>query len=623
MLKKRLVELLLPVLLLSLILAACRGGRGAPAQVPGDQPTAGAEAGAPSEEPGTPTPEPRQEVVLCAGPRPDNLLTGGGPVAQAVAQLAFARPVIFGDDYEADGSDLLTELPNVEAGTLRRNDDGTLTVTLRYRDDLVWSDGEPFTVEDALLGLQLPVNDVLRPAIEVLDADVVDDHTVEVTLSEDAEYPYVPLQPPLPVHVLGETIDPAVLADADVLSTVLGPYVLAADEGDMLRFEANPQHPRADSLVPTVTVLFLADAEQIARELDGGACDVALGGLSVEVLPQQVTLHTSAGQIHEELILNTYTADSGRPAYFADARVRRALAQGINRAALAEALGGAGAAVMDSWLPPDHWAHPGADGLTQHPFDPGAAAALLDEAGWRDQDGDGVREYHGPGGLYSCLRGEWTVEPGTPPAPELIVPAGDTFREQIAARIADDLAQIGVRVTVLPTPADTLYSADGPLVRRGFDMALLASITRPDPGGVSRWVGAEVFLNPLTREPAHRWDLEERWLRGEQMIERVAYSNIPGPDNTYLGQNFAGWCHEEADFTTVRANLLTRNQAERQALYGQQQAIFTQEMPVVPLFARPRLAASQPDVCGIAFGPVDPVTWNIAEWTYEEGGCGG
>lgn len=608
--------------LIAMLLAACNRAEPSAAGVTAAPTNGGTGGAAPAAPAATATDAPPQEIVMCAGPRPANLYTGGGPAAQAVLRLAQAAPVVFGDDYQADGSDLLVELPNTEDGTLRRNDDGTISVTLAYRDDLVWSDGEPFDAEDAVYGLNLNAPGGLLPAAEVLDAARVDEHTVEVTLAEGAEYPYVPLQPPLPAHVLHERLDFEAPEDSALLGPALGPYALAADEGSALRFEANPNHPAAGSLVQQVTVRFYDDPAQIPAGVQSGACDVVLDDALAAGTGVEAVLYAPPGQVAEQVILNTFSADTGRPALFADVRTRQAVARALNRAELAQSLWGDLSPVMDSWLPANHWAYPGAENVAQYVADPEAAAALLDQAGWRDDDGDGTREYRGPGGAYTCGRGEWGIPPGTPLAPVLVIPADDPLREQIAQRIVADLGQVGIRVEIQAVPPAALYSADGPLVRRDFDMALLASITRPDPGGVSRWIGAEMFLQPLTRQPVHRWELEDRWLQTEQMIERLAYTNIPGPGNLYQGQNFAGWCHEEGNRALVSGALLGFTVEERQPFYAQHLAIFAEELPAVPLFARPRIAAARDGVCGLQPGPVEPVTWNIAQWTYSAEGCG-
>lgn len=618
------------VVLFALVVTACRDQpvSATPAPGSGTEPAAGTAGSVAAQA--TATPLPPQEITLCTGPRPERLYASADPAADVVLSLVRPQIVVFGDDYEADGSELLVDLPNVEDGTLQRNDDGTLMVTLHYRDDLVWSDGEPFSIDDALLGLQMPAPGGLAPRNHVVGVDLADEATLIVTLSADAEYPYVPLQPPLPAHALAAGGDLAAVADAELLNPSLGPYALAEDGGDVLRFERNAAFPGDAGQVAAVSVRFLDSAAAAPLELQSGQCDVVLdGALAVEADPAlrealsslEVTQYVQPGQVHEQIVLNTYTGDSGRPAYFADARVRQAVAQAVNRAELAGSLWGPAVPVMSSWLPESHWANPGADRLTSYTMNPEEAARLLDEAGWRDEDGDGVREYHGAGGVYACNRGEWALAEGTPLTPQLIIPNGDPLRSQIATRVAEDLGRVGVRVAVQTVPVETLYGAEGPLVRRDFDMALLASITRPDPGGVSQWVGAEMFLHPQTFRPVHRWELEERWLNTEQMIERLAYSNIPGRDNAGQGQNYSGWCNEEANRATVEAALLDLDLLERRPLYEQQQAIFAQELPVVPLFSRPRVAASRPDICGIELGPVDPITWNIGAWTVEADGC--
>ena len=611
--------------IVGVVLAACRAQGAVPG---GEGQPAGGGAEGPTSVPVSATPLPPQELVICAGQRPASLLDVSDPLAATVWRLVSPQAAVFGVDYTAE-SDLLTGLPSAQDGTLRRRDDGSVAVTLRYREGWVWSDGEPFDAADAQLGLVHPATQGYGPAFEPVSVEQIDEYTLEVAFPYEAEYPYVPPQPPLPAHVLGADFDPLARQDTDLLTPALGPYVFAGEDGAEMIFQANPYYPGGVGLLPSLRLRFVGEPAQVAAEMASGMCDLVLEGSFGpgqvgDIVAADARLYVAPGPIYEQVLFNTYTGDTGRTPFFADTRVRQAVARALDRAALALLLWGglpSGAPpVLDSWIPPGHWAHPGADRLTQHPFDPTAAAALLDEAGWRDEDGDGTREYHGSGGTYQCGRGAWTIEEGTPLAPMLVIPAADPLRTQMAGQMAQALAQVGIRLSVQPQAPEALFSPDGPLVRRSFDMALLAGFARPDPDGVSRWVGAEVFRHPLTGEPVHRWELEERWLRTEQMVERLAYNNIPGPDNQYQGQNYMGWCDETANIATVHASLLALDEAEKRPFYEQQQAIFANELPILPLYQRPRLAASSPELCGVELGPYDPVTWDIRTWTFEESG---
>ncbi len=608
------------------VLAACGAQAAAPE---GEGQPAGGQAEGLTSTPASATPLPPREIVICAAQRPASLLDVSDPVAAAVWRLVSPQAAVFGADYTAE-SNLLAGLPSTQDGTLRRRDDGSVAVRLRYREDWVWSDGEPFDAADARLGLVHPATQGYGPAFEPVSVRQIDEYTLEVVFPYEAEYPYVPPQPPLPAHVLGEDFDRAAHKDTDLLTPALGPYVFAGEDGAEMAFQANPYYPGGVGLAPRLRLRFVDDPARVVAEVASGACDLALEGSFGpgqvdDMVATNVRLYMVPGPVYEQVLFNTYTGDTGRTPFFADARIRQAVARALDRAALALALWGelppGVLPVLDSWIPPGHWAHPGADRLAQYPFDPTAAAALLDEAGWRDEDGDGTREYHGSGGTYPCGRGAWAIEEGTPLAPTLVIPAADPLRAQMADQMVQALAQIGIRLAVQPQAPDALFSPDGPLVRRSFDMALLAGFARPDPDGVSRWVGAEVFRHPLTGQPVHRWELEERWLRTEQMVERLAYNNIPSPDNQYQGQNYMGWCNEAANIATVHASLLALDEAEKRPFYEQQQVIFANELPVLPLYQRLRLAASSPELCGIEVGPYDPITWNIQTWTFDESGA--
>lgn len=119
-------------------------------------------------------------------------------------------------------------------------------------------------------------------------------------------------------------------------------------------------------------------------------------------------------------------------AILADARVRRALTLAIDRDDLVRGVFAGHARTGASPIVSALWAH---DASTALPFDPSAARRSLDEAGWRDADGDGVRERNG-----RAL------------ALEVLVDADNAVRRDALERIAANLRTVGVRIDARPLP---------------------------------------------------------------------------------------------------------------------------------------------------------------------------
>ena len=86
-----------------------------------------------------------------------------------------------------------------------------------------------------------------------------------------------------------------------------------------------------------------------------------------------------------------FIAWNGRVPKLSDARVRRALTMGIDRRTLIDGYQAGAAVLLNSGVPPFHFAY---DPTLEEAlaYDPQRAGALLDEVGWVDRDGDGVRE---------------------------------------------------------------------------------------------------------------------------------------------------------------------------------------------------------------------------------------
>src|SRR5574341_2651405 len=134
-------------LLILLIASACRG-----TPLPGD--------GLPPGEATVPTATetaapPLPELTLCTAHEPESLLDYSDPTVAALQPALFPQAAVFGEDYVAETT-LLREPPSEADGTLSRNPDGTISVILRYREDLVWSDGAPLQTSEALLGVRIP-----------------------------------------------------------------------------------------------------------------------------------------------------------------------------------------------------------------------------------------------------------------------------------------------------------------------------------------------------------------------------------------------------------------------------------------------------------------------------------
>ncbi|HEX5136626.1 MAG TPA: ABC transporter substrate-binding protein [Planctomycetota bacterium] len=127
-----------------------------------------------------------------------------------------------------------------------------------------------------------------------------------------------------------------------------------------------------------------------------------------------------------------------RKPLFADKRVRKALTMALNRQLIIDNIFyglGQQLAVGESVYSPYR-----NDSLKPLPFDLDAAKRLFDEAGWKDGDGDGIREK-----VIDGKKVDFDFE--------LLVAAASTDQRTMAQRYQEDLLKCGVRLR--PNPADS------------------------------------------------------------------------------------------------------------------------------------------------------------------------
>jgi peptide/nickel transport system substrate-binding protein len=320
-------------------------------------------------------------------------------------------------------------------------------LTFNLREDVYWHDGVPTTAEDVAFTFRT-VRDPASgyPNLGFFEHYLPGEEAVEVLDRFTVRFRFNPHADVLetwrnlailPEHLLGEV--PVSELGSHPFSAICpvgnGPFRFVSHRpGESWTFQANPAFPRGLGGRPFLdryVYRVIPNHTTLLAELLTGGVDVY-----VQMLPNH------AATAAEEPGLRVWSfpypsiffvAWNSRVPKLSDPRVRRALTQGINRLQIIEGVQGGQATLLNSGVPPVHWAFQPdlADSL---PYDPGRARSLLETAGWLDRDGDGVRE--------DAL--------GQPLRIELIFNQNQE-REQVAEIMRVQLREIGVdlRATIL------------------------------------------------------------------------------------------------------------------------------------------------------------------------------
>ncbi|MEZ5255369.1 MAG: ABC transporter substrate-binding protein [Ilumatobacteraceae bacterium] len=290
-------------------------------------------------------------------------------------------------------------IPGLAESWTASNDGLTYTYTLR--DGLTWSDGEPLTADDVAYTVNRARDEEWYnhfSTVANLDAVVVDDRTVEITSSvPDPKLPSMPAYI-VPKHVY-EALDADAVADYDGLDGVAsGMYSLESwRSGQDWTMVANPNWYGEDNGIDRIVFRVFTNPDAMVAALQSGEIDAAhsVPSSAVERLEADDTIEVIAGRQggFTELAMNGMAGGigDGHPA-LQDETVRHAIAHAIDREVLLDrvalGLGAVGTTMIPSldasWLPDL--------GDENFSYDPDRANQLLDDAGYLDTDGDGVRE---------------------------------------------------------------------------------------------------------------------------------------------------------------------------------------------------------------------------------------
>ncbi len=378
---------------------------------------------------------------------------------------------------------LLTEIPSANNGGIT---EGGKVITMKLRDDIVWSDGTPITADDFIFTYQMtidPKNTVASayPYDQMTSVEAPDEHTVVITFAEPLAswlgtlwHGILPKHVLQPVYDADGTIDNAEWNRAPTVGC--GPFVFDEwESGSFARFVANEGYWEGRPKLDEIFIRFVPDdASQIAA-LKAGDGDLGTFFAYSDVADLEAAgieiFKVFSG--YNEVWYFYLDPEEGHPA-LQDVKVRQAIAMAFDRFALNKDLNlGLTVPAATEWD-----VTPYVDPSIQpYPYDPEKAKQLLDEAGWVDSNGDGTRDKDGV---------------------ELKLTFGTTTREirmDTQAVAQQQLAEVGIGVELLNYDSDIFfngYGDGGPAATGELDIFEYSTTTNyPDPD-LAEWLCSEI-----------------------------------------------------------------------------------------------------------------------------------
>ena len=495
-------------------------------------------------------------------------------------------------DVDPNGNvfpELAAELPTHEnGGVVDNEEDGTMDVTWKMRQDVQWADGKPVTADDAIFTLNAimdPDKGAWIPGIDYIDSiEKIDDYTF--TIHYNAIYPGYLTQ------LGGEQVVvwPAHYCDAaqgfsawDCARQPLsnGPYVLKEwVNGDHLTFVKNDKYHQKDKpAIDNITVRIVPDQAVRKTMLINGDADLDMWTTEPMIADLQDKPNVKVSQSPYNrwvmrLFFNLAAKGTTDPVatphpILSDINVRRAIRMAIDVDTISKEffLGYAKPAWTEFFRPPYQCDIP------RPKFDPEGAKALLESAGWTDTDGDGIRECNG------CTTG----------APDGYKMEMDfiTYGEYGEALtltqqyIAEQLQQIGIQMNQSVVEGSVLWASttDGGIEQNGnFDIDI--------------------------------WDDGYSGTDPTDFLYSYYATDSGIPDNGY---NYGRWSNEE--FDNLLGQAYTLDEEARKELFCQMAQILEDELPEALLFTAVNADAHSTRLQGVQSTTNDIVTWNAADWT--------
>jgi peptide/nickel transport system substrate-binding protein len=499
--------------------------------------------------------------------------------------------------YNQDGAPvpyLAAEIPTVENGGVSKD---LTSITWKLKNGLKWSDGSAVTSADVKFTADYCMNPEggcaqLAKFDGVTSVEAIDELTVKVTFGAPKPNPYGPFmggQSPIIqaaqfADCTGAKAPECTEANFGPIGT--GPFVV--DEfrpNDVIQMSANPNYrDPAKPAFASLTFKGGGSAEASGRAvLETGEFDY---GWNLQLAPDVIAKMQEGGKgkaisafgaLVERIEMNLTNPSSDLPAetratvaephpILSDIRVREALSKAIDRDILVEVgYGPAGRPTCNLVPAPAIYASDNTGCLTQ---DIAGAKALLDEAGWADTDGDGIREKDG---MKLSL---------------LYQTSTNAVRQDFQALIKQWWSEIGVETELRNLDASVFFGGD--------------------PGSPDTfqkfYADVEMYANVFDGTDPQAY------------LAAYRCGNEPKPSSQWQGENINRFCDPEYD-KLIDELAVTGDLNKRGEIAKKMNDMLTKDsMTIVPLVDRGRVSAHANSLGGVVLNVFDSELWNVADW---------
>ena len=338
-------------------------------------------------------------------------------------------------EYNTDG-----EVVGVLAEDWAMSEDGK-TYTFQIKQGVKFSDGSDLTAEDVAKSiLAVPVNlgqyngSYGRLSTIIEDAVVVDEYTVELHLTQPYYNTLRELCLANPFGIVSSEQFNEDLTAKDTFRTATygtGPYMYAGDnDGQTWNFGRNPNYWGEAPDVDSFSIKYIPDNDAKILAMQNGEVDFLSGikNISAESFEQMEQTEGFQAQADEKSLQTYYVGYNLSDPIFGDQTVREAISSAVDKDAIVESIYGGLYDKADTFF---SRSLPYCDvEQTVYNFDLDHANQILDEAGYTDTDGDGIRE-----------------KDGVKLSASFMYQTGSASDDNLVVYICDQASKIGIELT--------------------------------------------------------------------------------------------------------------------------------------------------------------------------------